>query len=305
MAQYLVLDIGGTFIKYALMDEKAQFIEQGKVLADTSCEEAMLASLGVLAAKMSDYEYEGVAISMPGRIDTATGIAHTGGAFTWIQNYPAAEKYGAVFGKPCTVANDGKCAASAENWIGALSDVNSGAVLVLGTGIGGGIVINKQVWMGATGGAGELSAFITDHSGVKNGLGWGNIGIMWAAHISAGSITGKYGALKGIEKADGIMLFDAYEAGDPIACDVLKTFGEEAAAGICSLQSVLDLERYAIGGGISARPETTQIIKDAVDALFDPYLDFLPYGKPEIVTCKFGNEANLIGALAFHLGQGK
>ena len=184
MAQYLVLDIGGTFIKYALMDEKAQFIEQGKVLADTSCEEAMLASLGVLAAKMSDHEYEGVAISMPGRIDTATGIAHTGGAFTWIQNYPAAEKYGAVFGKPCTVANDGKCAASAENWIGALSDVNSGAVLVLGTGIGGGIVINKQVWMGATGGAGELSAFITDHSGVKNGLGWGNIGIMWAAHIS-------------------------------------------------------------------------------------------------------------------------
>ena len=97
------------------------------------------------------------------------------------------------------------------------------------------------------------------------------------------------------------MLFDAYEAGDPIAKDVLKTFGEEAAAGICSLQSVLDLERYAIGGGISARPETTQIIKDAVDALFDPYLDFLPYGKPEIVTCKFGNEANLIGALAFHL----
>ena len=136
---------------------------------------------------------------------------------------------------------------------------------------------------------------------MKNGLGWGNIGIMWAAHISAGSITGKYGAIKGIEKADGIMLFDAYDAGDPVAQDVLKTFGEEAAAGICSLQSVLDLERYAIGGGISARPETTQIIRDAVDALFDPYVDFLPYGKPEIVTCKFGNEANLIGALAFHL----
>ena len=299
--QYLVLDIGGTFIKYALMDDQAQFIEQGKVLADTSCEEAMLASLGVLAAKMSEHEYEGVAISMPGRIDTAAGIAHTGGAFTWVHDYPAAEKYGEVFGKPCTIANDGKCAASAENWIGALADVNSGAVLVLGTGIGGGIVINNEVWMGATGGAGELSAFITDHEGVKKGLGWGNIGIMWAAHISAGSITGKYGALKGIEKADGIMLFDAYEAGDPIAQDVLKTFGEEAAAGIASLQSVLDVERYAIGGGISARPETTQIIKDAVDALFDPYVDFLPYGKPEIVTCKFGNEANLIGALAFHL----
>ena len=305
MAQYLVLDIGGTFIKYAIMDDEGQFIEQGKVPAVTDSEEGTLGALADVREAVAAYDYEGVAISMPGRIDTAKGIAHTGGAFQWVHDYPAAEKYGAVFGKPCTVANDGKCAASAENWIGALSDVNSGAVLVLGTGIGGGIVINKQVWMGATGGAGELSAFITDHEGVKNGLGWGNIGIMWAAHISAGSITGKYAALKGLDHADGIMLFDAYDAGDPIAKDVLKVFGEEAAAGICSLQSVLDLERYAIGGGISARPETTQIIKDAVDALFDPYLDFLPYGKPEIVTCKFGNEANLIGALAFHLDQKK
>ena len=303
MAQYLVLDIGGTFIKYAIMDDKAQFIEQGKVPSGTHTEQETLDSLALVRDAVADYDYEGVAISMPGRIDTDKGIAHTGGAYQWLHDYPAAEKYGAIFGKPCTIANDGKCAASAENWIGALSDVNSGAVLVLGTGIGGGIVINRQVWMGATGGAGELSAFITDHEGVKNGLGWGNIGIMWAAHISAGSITGKYGAIKGIEKADGIMLFDAYDAGDPVAVDVLKTFGEEAAAGIASLQSVLDLERYAIGGGISARPETTQIIKDAVDALFDPYVDVLPYGKPEIVTCKFGNEANLIGALAFHLQQ--
>ncbi len=300
-AQYLVLDIGGTFVKYAIMDAEANILEQGKVPSGTDSEASVIASLEAIRDAVSDFEYEGVAISMPGRIDTASGIAHTGGAYQWVVDYPAAERYGAVFGKPATVANDGKCAASAENWKGALANVNSGAVLVLGTGIGGGIVINNKVWMGATGGAGELSAFITDHEGVKNGLGWGNIGIMWAAHISAASIAGKYGAIKGIDKADGVMLFDAYEAGDPVAVDVLKTFGEEAAAGICSLQSVLDLERYAIGGGISARPETTQIIADAVDALFDPYLDFLPYGKPEIVTCTFGNEANLIGALAFHL----
>ncbi|MDO4537223.1 MAG: ROK family protein [Coriobacteriales bacterium] len=305
MAQYLVLDIGGTFIKYAIMDDKAQFIEQGKVPAVTNSEEGTLQALSDARDAVAAFEYEGVAISMPGRINTKLGIAHTGGAFQWIHNYPAAKRYGAVFGKPCTIANDGKCAASAENWIGALADVNSGAVLVLGTGIGGGIVINNSVWMGNTGGAGELSAFITDHSGAKNGLGWGNIGIMWASKISAGSISGKYAALKGLDHADGVMLFDAYEAGDPIAQDVLRVFGEEAAAGICSLQSVLDLERYAIGGGISARPETTQIIRDAVDALFDPHLEFLPFGKPEIVTCKFGNEANLIGALAFHLGAEK
>lgn len=86
-----------------------------------------------------------------------------------------------------------------------------------------------------------------------------------------------------------------------VADQVLREFGKQAAAGIFAMQSVLDLERYAIGGGISARPETTQIISDEVDELFDSCADFLPFGKPQVVTCAFGNEANLIGALAFHL----
>ena len=131
MAQYLVLDIGGTFIKYAIMDDKANFIEQGKVPAHTGSEEDMLASLADVREAVGAHDYEGVAISMPGRIDTAKGWAYTGGAFTWLHDYPAAEKYGAVFGKPCTIANDGKCAAIAESWSGALAAVDSGAVIVL------------------------------------------------------------------------------------------------------------------------------------------------------------------------------
>ena len=301
--QYLVLDIGGTFIKYAIMGKAADFIVQGKVPAATESEEGMLEALVSVRDAVVSYDFEGVAISMPGRIDTATGIAHTGGAFTWVHDYPAAQKYGAIFGKRCTIANDGKCAASAENWKGALADVSNGAVLVLGTGIGGGIVIDNKVWMGETGGAGELSVFITDHDAARKGVSWNSSGIMWAGHISAASIVKEFGAKKGIQDADGVMLFDAYEAGDDVAAEVLKTFGEETAAGILSLQSVMDLKRYAIGGGISARPETTQIIADAVDALFDPAANFLPFGKPEIVACKFGNEANLIGALAFHLNN--
>ncbi len=112
MAQYLVLDIGGTFIKYAIMDTEAQFLEQGKVPAVTDSEEGTLGALASVRDAVSSFDYEGVAISMPGRIDTAAGIAHTGGAFQWVLNYPAAERYGAVFGKPCTIANDGKCAAN-------------------------------------------------------------------------------------------------------------------------------------------------------------------------------------------------
>lgn len=299
--QYLALDIGGTFIKYALMDGDANFLEQGKVLADTTCEEAMLASLGVLEAKMSAYDYEGVAISMPGRIGTKEGIAYTGGAFQWVHDYPAGERYGAVFGKPTTIANDGKCAALAESWIGALSDVDSGAVIVLGTGIGGGIVINNEVWMGATGGAGELSAFPCNFDTFREPITFTRgIDGVWAGRCSAGSIVGQYGYKKQLGQVDGVRLFDDYEAGDPVAKEVIDEFAFQISVGIYGIQSVLDLPRYAIGGGISARPETTTVIRDAVDKLFTEQ-KMCPFGKPEIVTCKFGNEANLIGALAFHL----
>ena len=295
--QYLVLDIGGTFIKYAIMDEDANFVEQGKVPANTMSEEATLKSLADVRDAVADYDYEGVAISMPGRIDTAKGWAYTGGAFTWLHDYPAAEKYGAVFGKPCTIANDGKCAAIAESWSGALADVDSGAVLVLGTGVGGGIVLNRKVWMGVSGGAGELSWLVCDFPAIHEGHAGSAI---WAGKIAAGAIVPKFGLAKGLANADGVMLFDAYEAGDPDAKAIMDDYAVWASSGIITLQAVLDLQRYAIGGGISARPETTSLIRDAVDKLFEMH-PYLPFSKPEIVTCKFGNEANLIGALAFHL----
>lgn len=302
--QYLVLDIGGTFIKYAIMDRQAQFITQGKVATNTESEEAMIASLEVVRDAVADYDYEGVAISMPGRIETAKGIAHTGGAYTWLNEYPAAEKYGAVFGKPCTIANDGKCAAYAESWFGALADVDYGAVLVLGTGIGGGIVLNKQVLMGSTGGAGELSLFVYNFDGLADSVGkeHSTSDFAWTTRISALSISKKFAELKGLEHADGAMLFDAYEEGDPDAVAVIEEYARIAAAGILSLQSVLDLQRYAIGGGISARPAATSVIAAEVNRIYDSKTG-LPYSKPEVVTCKFGNEANLIGALAFHLGD--
>ena len=309
MEQYLVLDIGGTFIKYALMNREGQFLDRGKVLADTSCEEAMLASLGVLAAKFSETYYEGVAISMPGRIDTAKGWAYTGGAFTWLHDYPAAEKYGAIFGdKPCTVANDGKCAAIAESWSGSLADVNSGCVLVLGTGIGGGIVLNKQVWMGCSGGAGELSWLGQNNDALHDlaTMASGRDSFLWTNRVSAKSIVGFYEEAKGAEKGtlDGIKLFAAYDAGEPEAKAVIDEFAVQMAAGILSLQCVLDVERYAIGGGISANPAATSVVRDKVNEVFDA-IPTLPFSRPEIVTCRFGNEANLIGALAFHLRRGE
>ena len=135
MKQYLLIDIGGTFIKYSLADEQARKISGGKVPTPLTNMDDLLAVIEGFAAPLQG-QFVGCAISMPGRIDTRNGIAHTGGmlsAFMWEQ--PFAAQVEARLGVPVTIANDGKCAAAAEGWTGALAGVENGLVLVLGTGV--------------------------------------------------------------------------------------------------------------------------------------------------------------------------
>ena len=158
MKQYLLIDIGGTFIKYSLADEQARKISGGKVPTPLTNMDDLLAAIEGFAAPLQG-QFVGCAISMPGRIDTRNGIAHTGGmlsAFMWEQ--PFAAQVEARLGVPVTIANDGKCAAAAEGWTGALAGVENGLVLALGTGIGGGIILNGKVLMGAHAAAGGLAA---------------------------------------------------------------------------------------------------------------------------------------------------
>ncbi|MBR2684627.1 MAG: ROK family protein [Erysipelotrichaceae bacterium] len=305
MQTYLTFDLGGTFIKYALMQEDSTIVESGKVPSKTDCLESVLASLEEVAVKYPG-RFAAVAISMPGRINTKEGIAYTGGAYRFIHDLPFAKAVEERLGVPVKIANDGKCAASAEAWNGALADVNNGAVIVLGTATGGGIVLNHEVYMGSTGGAGELSNFIMDmhHYFDATGSLYEKFNLIWAGNTSATGLLMKYAVKKGLDvwKLNGLQFFEAYDSGDSDAIEALEEFAKITAVGIFSLQSVLDLERYAIGGGISARMEITDKIREKVDELFEKNPG-APFGKPEIVRCKYGNDANMIGALKFYLND--
>lgn len=139
MEQYLALDLGGTFIKYALMQQNDKILRQGKVVSPVDTMDHFLTAFEPLRQKFAG-EYAGVAVSMPGRIDAARGIAHSGGMFKFIKDDPIAQLLSDCFQAPVTIANDGKCAVKAEAWDGALADVDNGAVIVLGTGTGGGLL---------------------------------------------------------------------------------------------------------------------------------------------------------------------
>lgn len=312
MKQYLLIDIGGTFIKYSLADEQARKISGGKVPTPLTNMDDLLAAIEGFAAPLKG-QFAGCAISMPGRIDTKNGIAHTGGmlsAFMWEQPFAAQVKE--RLGVPVTIANDGKCAAAAEAWTGALAGTDTGLVLVLGTGIGGGIILNGKVYMGAHSAAGEVSNLVTNMAAMEpDSFNLKKIERLpgmpvWAGNSSATGLIFEYATEK-VMDLDGPMptgeeIFAAYNAGEPEAVQTLKVFARRVAIGILSLQSVLDVEKVAIGGGISAAEALLPAIQTELDGIFERCPVF-PMLKPELVRCCYGNDANMIGALKLFFEQ--
>lgn len=312
MKQYLLIDIGGTFIKYSLADEQARKISGGKVPTPLTNMDDLLAVIKGFAAPLQG-KFVGCAISMPGRIDTKHGIAHTGGvlsSFLWEQ--PFAAQMEELLGVPVTIANDGKCAAAAEAWTGALAGVENGLVLVLGTGIGGGIILNGKVLMGAHAAAGEVSGFVTDVARMEpDDFNLTRVekfaeAPLWAGLASATGLILEYARQKhlpeGSPMPNGEEIFAAYNAGEPEAQQALKLFARRVAIGILSLQNVLDVEKVAIGGGISAADALLPAIQAELDWLFER-CTVMPTVKPELVRCRYGNDANLIGALKLFFEQ--
>ena len=313
MKQYLLIDIGGTFIKYSLADEQARKISGGKVPTPLTNMDDLLAAIEGFAAPLQG-QFVGCAISMPGRIDTRNGIAHTGGmlsAFMWEQ--PFAAQVEARLGVPVTIANDGKCAAAAEGWTGALAGVENGLVLVLGTGIGGGIILNGKVLMGAHAAAGEVSGLVSDISKMADddfkltSVERYSEAPHWAGMASTSGLILEYARRQkhlptGSPMPTGEEIFAAYNAGEPEAQKALKIFARRVAVGILSLQNVLDVEKVAIGGGISAAEALLPAIQAELDWLFER-CTVMPTVKPELVRCRYGNDANLIGALKLFFEQ--
>lgn len=312
MKQYLLIDIGGTFIKYSLADEQARKISGGKVPTPLTNMDDLLAVIEGFAAPLQG-QFVGCAISMPGRIDTKHGIAHTGGvlsSFLWEQ--PFAAQMEELLGVPVTIANDGKCAAAAEGWTGALAGVENGLVLVLGTGIGGGILLNGKVLMGAHAAAGEVSGLVTDVARMEpDDFNLTRVekfaeAPLWAGLASATGLILEYARQKHLPEGNpmptGEEIFAAYNAGEPEAQKALKIFARRVAVGILSLQNVLDVEKVAIGGGISAAEALLPAIQAELDRLFER-CTVMPTVKPELVRCRYGNDANLIGALKLFFEQ--
>lgn len=189
-----------------------------------------------------------------------------------------------------SIENDGKCAALAELWLGSIKGAKDAVVLVLGTGVGGGIIIDGKIHRGINLSAGEMS-YVMDRidPATKKASFFGLDG-------SAVKLVRQIAEMKQLEDpTDGEAVFEFINQMDGEAMDVFDRYCIHIASQILNLQYILDPEIFAIGGGISAQPILLERIKLAIDEV--KKANPLHMAAPNIVPCQFRNDANLYGAL--------
>lgn len=283
---YCVMDIGGTFIKYADMDKDGNILFQDKMKTPLTSFDEFYNVMDQLIKK----EHEGIAVSFPGPVDTVEGIVIEGGSLKYMKQFAFVEEMQKRYGIPCSLENDARCAALAEVWQGNLKNIPIGMVVVFGTGIGSSLTINGQVFKGAHNFSGEISCLITKDIDT---LGWGA-----SFHHDAGVpfLLKKVQEAKHLEvEIDGKELFEMLEARDDIAWSIFTIYCEELAKQFYNMQCMFDPQRICIGGGISLQPLFLSELQKAMKEFWARIPVNVPM--PEILPCKFHNDSNLLGSL--------
>lgn len=294
MKTYLAIDLGGTFLKYALVEENGSYHHQGKV-PTPNCIEDLWTALADLSQKAKAIcPIEGMAISAPGAVDSKTGIIGGASALPYIHGPNFKEEIMKHCHLNAEIENDANCAALAEVWQGNAKDCQDAMFIVIGTGIGGAIIKDRQIHKGVHLHGGEFGYTVQEFDyDAKTFKTWSDVG-------STISIVNRVAQAKQVDPStlSGEDIF-AHVNDDPICQKEVDFFYYHLAIGIYNLQYVYDPEVIIIGGGVSNQPDLENQINRRLDEILKKVS--IAHIHPEVKTCYFKNDANLIGAVYHYI----
>ena len=289
----LTVDIDGTYIRYACMDEYMNIEQRGKIFTPQDGREQLIEAIGRLYEAVG--EVEGIAISMPGIIDSEKGYCAMGGALRYNDDFYFRSALYERCQTKIHIENNAKCAAMAEAAVGSLIDDEDGFVLIFSTMIGGGYIRDHKIYKGKHFAAGEVSYIILNSA---NKLDDENF---FGRSFGIPKFLKHYSEIKNmdIETLDLLTIFDAVQKNEVEAVNCLMWYTHEIATRIFNIQTVLDVEKFSIGGEVAKFPQFMEYLRKSLRALYAECPFHLP--EAEIVTSKFHHDANLIGALQCYL----
>ena len=300
----IAVDLGGTKVAAGLVARNGTVVRRSVEPTDVSGEDAVLAQLERLIAGLVDGGFGALGVGVPSTIDQRTGHAVTS------VNIPLAgvdlrARLHQLFGVPVAIENDGNAAAVAEHRLGAARGARHVVMLTLGTGVGGGLILDDRLYRGAVGAAGELGHITIDADGPPcQGAcpGRGHLEV-----LASGPAADGLAELAAVEHPDGDLgraaaagrkvnphlLVELASAGPGDAREVLGHVGFHLGIGISDLVNVFNPELVVIGGGFA---EAGDLLLDSARQVVAERA--LPPAKDEvrIVPAELGSDAGLIGA---------
>lgn len=305
----LGIDLGGTFIKLGLVDADGQIVQ--KISVDTCANEGVNKVFSQIEKGVkeittnSKIKINGIGIGVPGLVSSKGEICNPPNLPGW-GLVPIKEKLEHILGYDVYVENDANAATIGELIYGAGKNLNSFIMLTLGTGVGGGIIINRKIYRGEIGAAGELGHVIVDYKGNK--CNCGNIGCV-ETYVGNNYLVAR--VKKQLENNKNSLIYELCEnnldnltpkrisqaahQGDEFANKVIIETGNYLGVALVSIVNVLDIATIIIGGGVAGFGEPLfKAIEDTVkDRTFPVIADRI-----KVIPAQLKNDAGILGAAA-------
>lgn len=287
MMYFLGFDVGGSSVKFAVLDESGQFYDHGFFRTPETLED-FYTQLAIAKNKLAErYTLAGIGFSMPGAVNGKTGIIGGSSALPYIHDFPILQALQEQLGLPAAMENDANCAALGEVWTGAGKDYQDVAFFVLGTGVGGALVHNKEIIHGAHLHGGEFGyIYVAERKNILSESGCSGALVRQLANdrqIPASEL-------------DGQKIYAMAEAGDKDAQRYIENMYEYLARAIYNIQYIFDPEVFLLGGAISTRTDLIPNIEKHLDNIIQEAE--VARIRPHILACQHGNDANLLGAIS-------
>ncbi|NLB90522.1 MAG: ROK family glucokinase [Clostridiales bacterium] len=308
--KFIGIDLGGTNIAVGIVDEKGNILHEGSTptlpgrpFEDIVKDIANCALTTLEQAQIPLSQIESIGVGIPGIADHHTGVILFCTNLGW-RNEPFREVFQKYIDKPIFFGNDATVAGFAESIIGVSKDCASSVFLTLGTGVGGGIILNGKPWEGHHGTGSEIGHVTLVAGGEpctcgKRGclerycsatalIRMGNEGIMMKPNTVLNEMRNGDPAL-----LTGKMVIDAAKEGDAVAVEVFSQYITYLTTAINTIITFLDPEMIVLGGGVS---KAGDFLLEAIKAELPKYLLYegVPYA--EIKIAQLGGTAGIVGA---------
>lgn len=311
MKYYLGIDIGGMTVKGILADESGKIYAEGSVATDSDKgAEAMCGNIAQLIAELTKGKAKekivGAGVGCPGLIDSADGAVVFAGNLN-LKNYPLAKEIEKRCSFKVKLTNDANAAALGEAKFGAGSKYRNSVLITLGTGVGGGIVIDGKLFEGGKSAGAEIGHTVIVENGLKCTCGrrgcfecYASARALMEQTKEAMEGNRKSEMWKGydLNKVSGKTPFEYYDR-DLTAKLVVDTYIRHLACGIINLANIFRPEVIMLGGGVSEQCETlTKPLQKIVDG---DLIGGTSFALVKIVKAKLGSKAGAFGAAALFM----